>query len=108
MDRGVPTEEVLSQMRTADPPVRYLVGTPKGRLTKLEKELVDKPWRQARLGVQVKLLPTDDELFVQSGLCEVAIRDAATCAPATSHNPPDSRDALHRHRVGRAVEGQAK
>lgn len=64
MDRGVPTEEVLAQMRTSDPPVRYLVGTPKGRLTKLEKELVDKPWEQARPGVQVKLLPKDGELYV--------------------------------------------
>jgi transposase len=64
MDRGVPTEEVLSQMRVSNPPVRYLVGTPKGRLTKLEKELVDKPWEEARPGVQVKLLPKDDELYV--------------------------------------------
>src|SRR3954465_4988042 len=31
MDRGVPTEEVLAEMRAADPPVYYLVGTPKGR-----------------------------------------------------------------------------
>ena len=30
MDRGVPTEEVLSEMRHSDPPVYYLVGTPKG------------------------------------------------------------------------------
>jgi transposase len=64
MDRGVPTEEVLAQMRAADPPVHYLVGTPKGRLTKLEKDLVTKPWRQARPGVQVKLLPLDGELYV--------------------------------------------
>ena len=40
MDRGVPTEEVLAEMRAADPPVHYLVGTPKGRLTRLEKHLV--------------------------------------------------------------------
>src|SRR5205814_862440 len=39
MDRGVPTEEVLAEMRAADPPVQYLVGTPKGRLTRLEKHL---------------------------------------------------------------------
>jgi transposase len=64
MDRGVPTEEVLGEMRTSDPPVQYLVGTPKGRLTKLEKELVDKPWQQARPGVQVKLLAQDGELYV--------------------------------------------
>jgi transposase len=32
MDRGIPTEEVLTEMRQSVPPVRYLVGTPKGRL----------------------------------------------------------------------------
>ncbi len=42
----------------------YLVGTPKGRLTRLEKQLVDKPWRKAREGVEVKLLAQDDELYV--------------------------------------------
>ena len=52
MDRGVPTEEVLAEMRAADPPVHYLVGTPKGRLTRLEKHLVAQPWQQARPGVQ--------------------------------------------------------
>jgi len=64
MDRGVPTEEVLSQMRASDPLVHYLVGTPKGRLSKLEKDLLDKPWQEARPGVQVKLLPQDGELYV--------------------------------------------
>ena len=42
MDRGIPTEEFLEQMRHAKPSVRYLVGTPKGRLTKLEKDLAAK------------------------------------------------------------------
>ena len=64
MDRGVPTEDVLKQMRNSDPPVQYLVGTPKGRLTRLEKHLLDKPWRKARDGVEVKLLAQDDELYV--------------------------------------------
>jgi hypothetical protein len=64
MDRGIPTEEVLAEMRNSDPPVHYLVGTPKGRLTRLEKHLIDKPWQEARKGVQVKLLPTDGELYV--------------------------------------------
>src|SRR5271157_5282279 len=64
MDRGVPTEEVLAEMRASDPPVQYLVGTPKGRLTRLEKQLVDRPWRKAREGVEVKLLAQDDELYV--------------------------------------------
>jgi hypothetical protein len=35
MDRGIPTEEVLAEMRSSDPPISYLVGTPKGRLSKL-------------------------------------------------------------------------
>ncbi|HEY1433268.1 MAG TPA: IS1634 family transposase, partial [Stellaceae bacterium] len=64
MDRGVPTEAILGAMRAADPPVQYLVGTPKGRLTRLEKALIDKPWQDARPGVQVKLLPQDGELYV--------------------------------------------
>jgi hypothetical protein len=64
MDRGVPTEETLAEMRAADPPVQYLVGTPKGRLTRLEQELLGKPWQEARPGVQVKLLPQDGELYV--------------------------------------------
>ena len=64
MDRGVPTEETLAEMRASDPPVSYLAGTPKGRLTRLEKQLVDKPWRKAREGVEVKLLAQDEELYV--------------------------------------------
>ncbi|MGA7311558.1 MAG: IS1634 family transposase, partial [Pseudolabrys sp.] len=64
MDRGVPTEDVLAQMRAADPPVHYLVGTPKGRLTRLEQALLDEPWHAARPGVQVKLLAQDGELYV--------------------------------------------
>jgi transposase len=56
MDRGIPTEEVLAEMRQADPPVSYLVGTPKGRLSKLEKTLLALPWQAVRQGVDVKLL----------------------------------------------------
>ena len=64
MDRGIPTEEVLEEMRTSTPPVRYLVGTPKGRLSKLEKDLAAQPWQAARPGVAVKLLPQEGELYV--------------------------------------------
>lgn len=64
MDRGIPTEETLEQMRASDPPVQYLVGTPKARLSRLEKDLIQKPWQEARLGVQVKLLPQDGEMYV--------------------------------------------
>jgi hypothetical protein len=64
MDRGIPTEAVLAEMRGSDPPVQYLVGTPKGRLSRLEKQLLAKPWQEARAGVQVKLLAEDNELYV--------------------------------------------
>jgi len=64
MDRGIPTEEVLAEMRQADPPVSYLVGTPKGRLSKLEKALLERPWQEVRQGVEVKLLPQEQELYV--------------------------------------------
>jgi hypothetical protein len=66
MDRGIPTEEVLAAMRQADPPVPYLVGTPKGRLTRREQSLLAQPWHAARPGVQVKLLPQDGELYVSA------------------------------------------
>ncbi|MGH8211152.1 MAG: IS1634 family transposase [Steroidobacteraceae bacterium] len=64
MDRGIPTEAVLAAMRRSDPPVQYLVGTPKGRLSRLEQRLVAEPWREARAGVAVKLLAEDGELYV--------------------------------------------
>jgi transposase len=64
MDRGIPTEATLEQMRTSEPPVRYLVGTPKGRLSKLEAALLLQPWQQVRAGIAVKLLPQAGELYV--------------------------------------------
>jgi hypothetical protein len=64
MDRGIPTEAVLAEMRASDPPIQYLVGTPKGRLSRLEKPLLAKTWVEARAGVQVKLLEEDGELYV--------------------------------------------
>jgi len=64
MDRGIPTEEILAEMRASDPPVQYLVGTPKGRLSKLESRLLEQPWQQAREGVEVKLLPENGETYV--------------------------------------------
>ena len=56
MDRGIPTEETLEQMRTAQPPVHYLVGTPKGRLSKFERQFLKLPWQAVRPSVDVKLL----------------------------------------------------
>lgn len=64
MDRGIPTEASLQAMREADPPVHYLVGTPKGRLSQLEKAFLNRPWKQVREAVQVKLLDQEGELYV--------------------------------------------
>src|SRR6478736_3250823 len=64
MDRGIPTEAVLAEMRQADPPVSYLVGTPKGRLSRMEQALLGKPWQAVRPGVEVKLLSEEPELYV--------------------------------------------
>jgi len=62
MDRGIPTEEVLAQMR--DENIQYLVGTPRAMLNKLEYKLIELDWKQANDNVVVKLLAQDNELYV--------------------------------------------
>jgi transposase len=64
MDRGIPTEEVLAEMRQSTTPVYYLVGTPKGRLSRYEEELTGKPWENVRDDVSVKLLRDGEEIYV--------------------------------------------
>ena len=64
MDRGIPTEEVLQEMREATSPVAYLVGTPRGRLSKLEKEFLARPWAKVKESVEVKLLAREGELYI--------------------------------------------
>ena len=64
MDRGIPTEEVLKEMRESLSPVAYLVGTPHGRLTKLEKAFLALPWSRVKEAVEVKLLPHEGELYI--------------------------------------------
>jgi hypothetical protein len=64
MDRGIPTEETLLEMRQSDPPVGYLVGTPRGRWDQFKKEFEKAPWQKLREGVEVKLLAQDQEIYV--------------------------------------------
>jgi transposase len=64
MDRGIPTEEQLKEMREATSPVAYLVGTPRGRLSKLEKQFLELPWAKVKESVEVKLLPREGELYI--------------------------------------------
>jgi Transposase DDE domain len=53
-------------MRAAQTPMHYLVGTPRGRLSKLEKALLKLPWEQVRESVEVKLIEQAGELYILS------------------------------------------
>ena len=63
MDRGIPAEDILTELRAADSHVRYLVGTPKGRLTRCEAALAERP-QAVHPQLRVKLLPHEGELHV--------------------------------------------
>lgn len=64
MDRGIPSEEILQEMRDPAREIFYLVGTPKGRIGQYEKKWLDLPWQQVRESVDVKLFEQDGELYV--------------------------------------------
>lgn len=64
MDRGIPTEALLREMRDPSRQMFYLVGTPKGRVNQHEKKWLDLPWQQVRESVQVKLYEHEGELYV--------------------------------------------
>jgi hypothetical protein len=62
MDRGIPTEETLGQM--CEMGASYLVGTPKGRLSKLEQSFLFESWEHVREGLRVKRLPLESDTYV--------------------------------------------
>lgn len=64
MDRGIPTEETLQEMRQSDPPVGYLVGTPRGRWDQFKAEFEKVPWQKLRDAVEVKLVCHGPEVYV--------------------------------------------
>ena len=64
MDRGIPTEEILQEMRDPAREIFYLVGTAKGKIQQYEKKWLDLPWQQVRDSVDVKLFEQDGELYV--------------------------------------------
>lgn len=64
MDRGIPTEAILQEMRDPAREMFYLVGTPKARVTKYQKQWLELPWQKVRESVEVKLFSRDDELYV--------------------------------------------
>src|SRR5437660_11868203 len=101
MDRGIPTEEILQEMREPARQIFYLVGTPKGKIKQYEKKWLDLPWQKVRKSVEVKLFEQDGELYVLaksegrraketamrrkrlgSGCCESFVRCATVCLHA--------------------------
>jgi transposase len=64
MDRGIPTEAILKEMREPERQTFYLVGTPKGRINQHEKKWLDLPWQKVRDSVEVKLYEHEGELYV--------------------------------------------
>ena len=64
MDRGIPSEEILQEMRDPAREIFYLVGTPKGKIKQYEKKWLDLPWQKVRESVDVKLFEQDGELYV--------------------------------------------
>ena len=90
MDRGIPTEAVLAEMREAG--VDYLVGTPKSRLRRFEEQLVQRPWREVRQDVRVKLLAEDGEVYVL----------------AQSRDRQRKERAIRRRKLRKLLEGLAR
>src|SRR5438309_6514827 len=64
MDRGIPNEATLSQMRAAEQKVFYLVGTPRSKIRQYEAKWLDLPWQKVRDAVEVKLFAEKGELYV--------------------------------------------
>src|SRR6202162_863208 len=64
MDRGIPTEEILQEMRDPTREIFYLVGTPKGKIQEHEKKWLDLPWQRVRESVDVKLFEQDGATYV--------------------------------------------
>jgi len=62
MDRGIPTEKSLEQMRKEG--ASYLVGTPRGRVSKLQNQLFSEPWKTVQDQIEVKLAREDEDLYV--------------------------------------------
>ena len=64
MDRGIPTEALLQEMRTSRQETFYLVGTSRAKVKQYEKQWLELPWQKVRESVEVKLFAQDGELYV--------------------------------------------
>lgn len=107
MDRDIPTEEALEQMRTEG--ASYLVGTPRGRLAKLEKELFAEPWKAVQEQIEVKLARDGEDLYV-------AHPQRRPTRQGTVHAPPPTQETLetaapnpqHERREARCIAPAAR
>jgi len=64
MDRGIPTEALLKEIRTTRQETFYLVGTSRAKVKQYEKQWLELPWHKVRESVEVKLFAQDGELYV--------------------------------------------
>jgi len=64
MDRGIPTEALLQEIRTSRQETFYLVGTSRAKVKQYEKQWLELPWHKVRESVEVKLFAQDGELYV--------------------------------------------
>ena len=64
MDRGIPTEEQLQELREKHPEVKYLVGTPRARVKETRSTWEKLAWTKVRDSVEVKQFTQDQELYV--------------------------------------------
>jgi transposase len=64
MDRGIPTEAILAEMRTSRQETFYLVGTSRAKVKQYEKKWLELPWQKVRESVEVKLFAQEGELYV--------------------------------------------
>ncbi len=102
MDRGIPTEEILQEMRDPAREIFYLVGTPKGKIQQYEKKWLDLPWQKVRESVDVKLFEQDGELYV---LAKSEGRQAKETA--MRRNLPSRDQLLMRLGAAKAAAGRA-
>lgn len=80
-----------------------LVGTPKGRLSRCEAQLLEQPWQTVRAGVQVKLLSEEGELYVlaQSKVrCSKRKSGADLFGPTTCLQPFELSNTLQLRKSG--------
>ena len=103
MDRGIPDEEILKEIRTTQPEVFYLLGTPRSKIQEYEKKWLELPWRKVGESVEVKLFAEGGELYVLAKSAgrrakERAIRRRKLAGLLwklrTLHRKPPARDQL--------------